>query len=68
KWPPFFVEALATRLAIETCERLKQDPQRKSGLWQEYELNIGRAKRANAIQLSIKTPLPASWELAHDEE
>ncbi len=68
KWPPYFVEALATRLAYEMCERLKQDPQRKAVLWQEYQAIIGAAKRCNAIQLSIKRPLPGPWELAHDEE
>lgn len=66
KWPPYFVEAFATRLAYEMCERLKQDPQRKNLLMQEYQLVIASAKRANAIQLAIKRPLPTSWEVAHD--
>lgn len=68
KCPPYFVEAFATRLAYEMCERLKQDPQRKNLLMQEYQLVIASAKRANAIQLAIKRPLSTSWELAHDEE
>lgn len=68
KWPPYFVEALATKLAYEMCERLKQDPQRKSILWQEYQAIIGTAKRCNAIQLAVKDIRPGSWELAHDEE
>ncbi len=65
-WPPYFTEALACRLAYEMCERLKQDPQRKNLLMQEYQLVIASAKRANAIQLAIKRPLPPSWEVAHD--
>lgn len=68
KWPPYFVEAFATKLAYEMCERLKQDPQRKSVLWQEYQAVIGAAKRSNAIQLCVKDIRPGSWELAHDEE
>ena len=68
KWPPYFVEALATKLAYEMCERLKQDPQRKSVLAQEYQAIIGTAKRCNAIQLAVKDIRPGSWELAHDEE
>ena len=68
KWPPYFVEAVATKLAYEMCERLKQDPQRKSVLWQEYQAIIGAAKRCNAIQLAVKDIRPGSWELAHDEE
>lgn len=68
KWPHYFVEAFATRLAYEMCERLKQDPQRKNLLMQEYQLVIAAAKRANAIQLAIKRPLPAPWEVAHDGE
>ena len=51
KWPPFFVEAFACKLAYEMCERLKQDPSRKSTLLAEYQLIIRDAKRANAIQL-----------------
>ena len=68
KWPPYFVEAFATRLAYEMCERLKQDPQRKSILWQEYQSIIAAAKRANAIQLAIQRPLPVSWELERNED
>lgn len=67
KWPPYFVEALATRLAYEMCERLKQDPQRKSIIWQEYQSIIATAKRANAIQLAIQSPLPVPWEIERNE-
>lgn len=66
KWPPYFVEALACRLAYELCERLKQDPQRKSIIWQEYQGIIAAAKRANAIQLAIKRTLPTDWEIERD--
>lgn len=68
QWPPYFVEAFATRLAYEMCERLKQDPQRKGILEQEYQRIIGAAKRSNAIQLSIKSLLPGPLEMAHDME
>ncbi len=65
KWPPYFVEAFACRLAYEMCERLKQDPSRKNTLMQEYQLVIAAAKRSNAIQLAIKELKPTSWEAAH---
>ena len=64
-WPPYFIEAVACRLAYEICERLKQDPSRKNTLMQEYQLVIGAAKRSNAIQLAIKQLKPTSWEAAH---
>ncbi|MBE6421363.1 MAG: hypothetical protein E7027_04440 [Elusimicrobium sp.] len=59
KWPPFFVEAFACKLAYEMCERLKQDPSRKNTLLTEYQLIIRDAKRANAIQLPAQA-LPAT--------
>lgn len=59
KWPPFFVEAFACKLAYEMCERLKQDPSRKQTLQMEYQIIIRDAKRANAIQLPAQA-LPAT--------
>lgn len=55
KWPPFFVEAFACKLAYEMCERLKQDPSRKQTLMVEYQTIIRDAKRANAIQLPAQS-------------
>lgn len=55
KWPPFFVEAFACKLAYELCERLKQDPSRKQTLAMEYQTIIRDAKRANAIQLPAQS-------------
>ena len=50
RFPPAFVEAFATKLAIELCETLQQDPSRKSGLMQEYLMHLSTAKKTDAIQ------------------
>lgn len=63
--PPYFVEVFTTRLAYELCEILKQDPQRKNTLLQEYQLGIRNAKRANAIQMPVLALQPTPWEGAH---
>lgn len=65
KWPPYFVEAFSCRLAYEMCERLKQDPSRKTLLMQEYQLVIQAAKRSNAIQMAVMAAEPTPWEVAH---
>ena len=45
-----FTEALASRLAIELGEEITQSNTKKQLLYGEYEENINRAKKANAIE------------------
>ena len=60
-FPPAFVEAFSTRLAIELCEALQQDPSRKQGLLQEYALNLTVARKTDAIQRAHMPVPQGDW-------
>ena len=61
KFPPAFVEAFATRLAIELCTRIKQDSTSKAQLQQEYLYNLSMAKKTDAIQRATMSTPDGSW-------
>ena len=42
-----FIEALATRLALQLCEAITQSSQKKQMLWQDFEDALTRARRAD---------------------
>lgn len=50
-WDPLFEEALACRLAIESCEKVTQSTDKKQDLTADYKAAIDQAKVANAVEL-----------------
>lgn len=50
-WDASFVESFACRLASESAEALTQSSDKRKLAWQEYQISLGDAKRANAIEL-----------------
>ena len=60
-WDPSFGEAFACRLAAEIAERLTQSSEKRQLAWQEYNMAIGAAKRANAIELPADYITDDSW-------
>jgi hypothetical protein len=48
-FPALFVEALACRLAMDACEELTQNHQKKEFAAQEYQATIRQARRVNAL-------------------
>lgn len=64
---PLFVEALATRLAVEMCESLTQSQAKKQTLMQEYDAAIKAARKNNAIELPPQVGPLSTWERAARE-
>jgi len=53
-----FVEALACRIASQTCEKLTQSNAKKAGVQEEYKDAIREARRTNAIEgVSAESPI-----------
>lgn len=63
-YPALFVEALACRLAAETCEDLTQSTSKKEAAWAERKQAVREAKRCNAIEQPPRKNPPGSWERA----
>lgn len=61
RYDTMFVEALAYRLAYEACERITQSESKKSGLFQEYELTMTRAKRINGQEDAPEKYVEDEW-------
>ncbi len=64
QWDANFIEAFACRLAIEVCDELTQSTTKKSGMWQEYDQAIRRARRVNAIELPPEYVADDTWLLS----
>lgn len=58
-----FVEALACKLAIELCESLTDSGSKRQQSWQEYEIAINAAHRANAIERAPTKIADDTWIL-----
>ena len=58
-----FIEVLACRLAIETCEALTQSTTKKESAYQDYKMAMSVAVRSNAIELPPKTIQDDAWVL-----
>lgn len=56
-----FVEALACRLAAESCEALTQSNTKKQAMWAEYEQALQVARRANAIERPALAMSDDTW-------
>ena len=60
-FPPAFVEAFSTKLAIEVCKRIEQDVAEKAQLMQEYLMALSIAKKTDAIQRATEKPVEGPW-------
>jgi len=61
RYDVLFVEALAYRLAYEACERITQSNTKSSGLLQEYEVTMARAKRINGQEDAPENYVEDEW-------
>lgn len=60
-----FIDALACRLAWQTCEKITQSNTKKADVRDEYKEIIREAKRANAIEQNTNDEPPAdTWDTA----
>lgn len=60
-WDPSFGEAFACRLAAEVAEQLTQSSDKRRLAWQEYEMAVRKAKRANALELPSQSINDDTW-------
>lgn len=49
-YDPLFIEALASKLALETCEEITQSTSKKESLRSDYDFAISEATRLGAIE------------------
>ena len=61
---PLFVETLACRIALQTCEKLTQSNAKKAAITQEYKDAIAEAKRTNGIENVPREPPADTWDTA----
>ncbi len=64
-FPAVFVEALASKLAVEMCESLTGSNSKRELAWKEYQIAVKQARRINAISLSPRAVQDDSWMSAH---
>lgn len=58
---PAFVEALASRLAYECCEKITQSDAKKEAALRDYRIAVSEATRANAIETSSVSQADDTW-------
>lgn len=63
-WDPSFGDAFACRLAVEIAEQITQSSEKRKLAWDEYQMAIRRAVRANAIELPPDYLSDDSWYFA----
>ncbi|WP_207625639.1 hypothetical protein [Paenalcaligenes suwonensis] len=56
-----FVEALACRLAAESCEAITNSNSKKQAMWEEYGQALTVARRANAIERPALAMSDDTW-------
>lgn len=59
-----FVEALASRLAYETCKKITGNDNEKQTCWADYRNSIREAIQANALELAPQSPGDDTWVAA----
>lgn len=64
KYDPCFVEAFAARMAWEMCEQVTQSNTKKADCKTAFDLAIGEAKKANAIEQVPQRPEEDEWVTA----
>lgn len=62
--PPHFVDAFASRLAVDICEDLTQSNTKKQTAMQEHADALAKAKRTNGLQKRPDRIPPSSWVTA----
>ena len=61
-----FVEAFATKMALEGCEEITQSNTKKEALFRDYELTIKRAYASNSIQSQPQELEDDEWLLSRE--
>jgi hypothetical protein len=61
EWDALFVEAFATRLAWQICDRVTGDSQRKAQLWSEFRQAIGEATGVDGRENPPEPAEDTSW-------
>lgn len=59
-----FVEALASKIGYEICERITQSSSKKESVFRDYTMAIRDAKRINAIEKQSDEPPEDDWVLS----
>lgn len=60
-YDPLFVEAFASKLAVETCQEITQSNGKKEGAQRDYDFAINEAKRVGAIEKEAQEFPEDSW-------
>ena len=58
---PLFIEAFACKLALETCEEIKQSASKKASINSDYKDAIAEARRVGAIEKPAQEFPEDSW-------
>lgn len=58
---PIFREALACKMALEMCEKITQSNTKKDAIATDYDLEIKRARKANAFEVVPQKSPESSW-------
>lgn len=61
EYDAMFVDAAASLMAFEMCERLTQSNQKKDFLWQEYMENVAKARSVDAQENPVQQFEEDSW-------
>jgi len=64
QWDVCFNEAFACRLAMEACEAITQSDSKWQKCAAQYQAALGKASRANAIELPSDTISDDSWVMS----
>ena len=58
---PLFIEAFACKLALETCEEIKQSASKKASINSDYKDAIAEARRVGSIEKPAQEFPEDSW-------
>lgn len=64
EFDPLFEEALASRIALQTCEKITHSNQKKAAAAEDYKMAIAAARRINAFENVAQEPPPDPWDTA----
>lgn len=64
---PAFDYAFASRLAYETCERITGSTKKQSACLTDYQIAIGEARRAQALELPSAPQADDTWVIARTQ-
>lgn len=66
KWDPSFTNVFACRLAVELCERLTQNPEKRQLAQREYNQAVADAMRANAFECAPEVFNDSTWVVGRE--